>query len=204
MQTKDFLRFRRDELRKFFELTFGNSWPLKVHEKVGGWMSIAPARLQRAEELARLHGFVSRDENQSVQALERNFLKRLRILAGCLENTPEPLCHTASFWHILDEFFAVRSHRSKHKRKHKDEHTDVIPLNSLVFDGDEQRTVSPAVQAPSEPCKTFADWLALPLTLQEREPPGPCRPEGGEVGPPISLSGSSETCGGPRVEDYEI
>ena len=140
MNVNDFLRCRRDELRMFFELRFGGGWHTKIYPKIGGWMTIQPSRLARAELLARLHGFVPRDENPRAISLERNFLARLRTIAECLNRTPASICQRVTLGFILEEFFTHRPHRSKHKLKHQDCYSDVISEEFLVFDAPEQRT----------------------------------------------------------------
>jgi hypothetical protein len=167
MKVNDFLRCRRDELRMFFELRFGRGWHTKIYPKIGGWMTLSPSRLARAEDLARLQGFVPRDERPCVQSLERNFLARLRIIAENLNRVPAPICHKATLGDILEEFFAHRPHRSKYKRKHKEAYSDVIPLEMLVFEGSEQRTKCPSpsapLQAPDADPPTLENWLSTPI-----------------------------------------
>lgn len=204
MHSKDFFPTRYAELRKFFELRFGPGWHQKIAPKITGWLTSQPKRVTKAEVLARLHGFIPNDENPRVQALERNFLSRLRAISDSLGRSPQAVCYTTTFKHVLDEFFAHRPHRSKHKRKHKDAHSDVICRELLMIEQPEQRTCSPTSCAPgaaqAEDQSLLDSWLTIPIG----EPPGPQGPEGGKVGPPISLSGSSETCIESRVADYEI
>jgi hypothetical protein len=191
MRVKEFLVARRAELRKFFELRFGLGWHTKIYRTLGGWMTIQPERLHRAEELARLNGFVPRDEQPRVQSLERNFVQRLRAIGERLNTMPAPICHSVTLGLILEEFFAHRPHRSKHNRKHKDSYSDVIPLDLLVFEGLEQRLKCPAFRA----LDSGHSWLTLP----GGEPPGYPGPEGGRGTWSFWLRGSSEVWNLPRV-----
>jgi hypothetical protein len=186
MRTNEFLAARCKELRKFFELRFGSCWHPKITEHIGGWLCMKPARLEKAETLARLHGWLPQEERKSAPANERIFFRRLRLLLDRAGLVPAPVCHTASFWHTLDEVLGHRRHRSKHSQKHKDSYSDVIPLDLLVFEEPAQRTASPAFRAlDSGPgagipaWKTLEDWL----TPSEGKPPGCDGPQGGRDGP---------------------
>jgi hypothetical protein len=200
MNVNEFLRSRRDELRMFFQLRFGRGWHNKIYPKIGGWMTLGPSRLARAEELARLHGFIPRDEHPLAQALERGFLQRLRTIAECLNKVPPPVGHHVTLGFILEEFFAYRPHRSKHKQKHKDAYSDVISEEFLVIEGAEQRTKYPTSGADVERWKTFEEWLTIPLTLPD-EPPPASDPRGGGDRGPSSLSEASALFGQPRTEN---
>jgi hypothetical protein len=206
MHAQDLLPARRRELEKFFTIRFGGyGWKQKVKARTGVFLFVGQRGIIEGEKLARLLGFVPADERPSAVSLERNFLARLKSLRLSINKTGIPLCQSLPFWHILDEFFAHRPHRCKHKRKHKDAQTDVIPLDLLEFSSEAQRIVYPLFEVPArssglpEPdLETSESWLTIPLG----EPPGYPGPEGGEPGPPNSLSGSREIRGEPRVEDY--
>jgi hypothetical protein len=190
MHSQDFYRSRLEEVQKFFELCFGPQWRSKVYQRLGFYFNRQPARLIAAEKLARLHGFIPYDEQPRAQALERNFFARLRSITSALTSCPQPITGPTTFKQILDDFFIRRPHRSKHKQKHKLLQSDVISPYFLVVEQPDTRTISPDIQPEVADHPSLEDWLTIPIG----EPPGHPGPEGGESGPPISLSGSSEFC----------
>jgi hypothetical protein len=184
MHSKDFFRSRRDELRKFFELRFGFGWRTKLASKTGAWLNVQPNRVAKAEELARLYGFVPSDERATAQALERNFFRRLRLVSETLRHTPMAVCQNVTLGDCLNEFFAYRPHRAKYKQKHKDAYSDVFSPDNVVIEPTEPRTISPTSgpsPGPGVPCwKPYEEWLSIPIG----EPPGCPGPEGVATGGP--------------------
>lgn len=176
MHSRDFYNNRREELKRFFALRFGPNWRAKVNHLLSDFFTRKKA-LYKAEELARLHGFVPRDE----LPLERNFLHRLRLLTEGLSKIPDLVCYSATLGAVLEEFYGHRLHRSKHKQKHKQRYSDVIALEFLVFEDPAQRTNCPSAYDDVGRWKSFEEWLTIPLTIPEREPPGYPGPEGGKL-----------------------